>query len=105
MSTNKKNESTSAKLSVNLGTRLADRLDSYCEKVNRTRSDVIKELVLNLPGEEIPSPSEPTFSMLNDLLFIKRILRFLLIMKTIVKDDALKKEAYDLWQSLHQFSR
>ena len=89
-------------ISVNLGTELMLKLDAYCALTKKNRSDIIRTLIVNLPQKDA-LPELSGKSLLNDSIYLNRLARFLLIAKTVISSNELKKEAQELWQSLVQF--
>lgn len=98
--------SKNMKLSVGLGAELMSQLDAYGKLVNKNRTEVIKNLVSKLPQEastlDTSLSIQESNNLLNDSLFQERLLRFLLIIKDQPVNSKLQKEAYKLWQNLHQ---
>ena len=89
-------------ISVNLGTELMLKLDAYCALTKKNRSAIIRTLIVNLPQKDA-LPELSGKSLLNDSIYLNRLARFLLIAKTVISSNELKKEAQELWQSLVPF--
>lgn len=89
-------------ISVNLGKELMLKLDAYCALTKKNRSDIIRTLIANLPQKDA-LPELSGKSLLNDSIYLNRLARFLLIAKTVISSNKLKKEAQELWQSLVPF--
>lgn len=98
MIVNSKNQ-PKKQLSVNLGEELSIKLDTYCQVANTNRSDVIRTFIATLPEQGVLSDTS-TKTLLSDQMYLARIVRFLLIAKTIIPHPEQKKEAHELCQNL-----
>lgn len=103
MIVNSKNQ-PKKQLSVNLGEELSIKLDTYCQVANTNRSDVIRTFIATLPEQGVLSDTS-TKSLLCDQIYLARIVRFLLIAKTIITCPKQKKEAQELCQNLLPYLR
>ena len=98
MIVNSKNQ-PKKQLSVNLGEELSIKLDAYCQLTNTKRSDVIRAFIATLPEQGILDDIS-TKSLLSDQMYLTRIIRFLLIAKTLITCPEQKKEAQELCRNL-----
>ena len=101
MIVNSKNQ-PKKQLSVNLGEELSIKLDAYCRLTNSNRSDVIRAFIANLPEQGVLDDTS-TKSLLSNQMYLTRIIRFLLIAKTLITCPEQKKEAQELCQNLLQY--
>lgn len=98
MTVNIKNQ-PKKQLSVNLGKELSIKLDAYCRLTNSNRSDVIRAFIANLPEQGVLDDTS-TQSLLINQMYLTRIIRFLLIAKTLITCPEQKKEAQELCRNL-----
>ena len=98
MTVNLKNQ-PKKQLSVNLGEKLSIKLDAYCRLTNSNRSDVIRAFIANLPEQGVLDDTS-TQSLLSNQMYLTRVIRFLLIAKTLITSPEQKKEAQELCRNL-----